>query len=163
MDVAFAVGASGLRREDIGQPVVGGDLARDVQNQAAQAVALVGVGVDAPVALLQVFLHGAFHVHQGVAQRAQAGVLLAVDDVGARRAPAAGLDQDFLDAVLDGFDAGAGLVGQRVDDGVGQRLRAREVQFPGALAGRGDGVGDLVAVERHDPAVALEYVLDMHD
>ncbi|MDT4847846.1 hypothetical protein FQZ97_819200 [compost metagenome] len=156
------MGVPGLGREDVRQPVVSGDLAGHVQDQAAQAVALVGVGVDAPVALLQVLLHGAFHVHQRVAQGTQPGVLFTVDDVGARGAPVAGLDEDFLDAVLDGFDAGARVARQRGDDGFGQRLRARLVQFPGALAGRRDGLGDLVAVERRDSAVALENVLDMH-
>ncbi|MNT88154.1 hypothetical protein D3C72_2286670 [compost metagenome] len=89
-------------------------------------------------------------------------MLLAVDDVGARGAPVAGLDQRILHPVLDGFDAGTQVVGQRRDDRAGQRLRAGQVQLPGALACRRHGLGDLVAIECNDAAVAFEDVLDLH-
>ncbi|MNN76149.1 hypothetical protein D3C81_1925020 [compost metagenome] len=97
-----------------------------------------------------------------MAQRAQPGVLFAVHDVGAGGAPVARLDQGLFDPVLDGFDAGAGLVRQGGDDGIGQGLRARQVQLPGAGSGRRHGVRDLVAVKGRDAAVALEDVLDRH-
>ncbi|MCT4541802.1 alpha/beta fold hydrolase, partial [Pseudomonas aeruginosa] len=88
--------------------------------------------------------------------RIKAGVLLAVDDVGARRAPVACLDQHVFDTVLDGFDAGADVAVQLGDDGAGQRARALQVQLPGALARRRHGLRDLLAIECNDAAVALE-------
>ena len=41
------------------EPVVGNHLARAVQNQSAQRVALVGIGLDAPVLAVQIFGNGA--------------------------------------------------------------------------------------------------------
>ncbi|MNI72214.1 hypothetical protein D3C73_1281420 [compost metagenome] len=67
VEVAVAMRLARLGREHVRQPIVGRDLAGNVQDQAAQAVSLVGIGVDAPIALVQVFLHGAFHVDQLVA------------------------------------------------------------------------------------------------
>ena len=58
MDVAVAVRPADLRRIDMAEPVVGGDLAGDVEDQAAQRIALVGIGIDAPVAPFQVFIDG---------------------------------------------------------------------------------------------------------
>ena len=49
VDVAIAVRLADLRRVHVRQPVVGRDLARHVQDQPAQRVALVGVRVHAPV------------------------------------------------------------------------------------------------------------------
>ncbi|KAG1077243.1 hypothetical protein G6F40_017136 [Rhizopus arrhizus] len=89
-------------------------------------------------------------------------MLFAVHDVGAGGAPVARLDQGFFDAVLDGFDAGAGLVRQGADDDIGQRRRARQIQLPGAGSGRRHGVRDLVAIKVRDAAVTLEDVLDRH-
>ena len=46
-----------LRRIDLRQPVVGDHLARDIEDQAAQGIALVGVGVHAPVAPMEIFVN----------------------------------------------------------------------------------------------------------
>ena len=54
----FAVRRAHFRRIHLVQPVVGDDLARHVEYQAAQRVTLVGVGVDTPVAPVQVFIDG---------------------------------------------------------------------------------------------------------
>ncbi|MCY1226737.1 hypothetical protein D3C72_1544670 [compost metagenome] len=77
MQVAVAMRLPGFGAEDVRQPVVGRDLAGDIEDQSAQAVALVGVGAHAPVALGQVFLHGAGHVDlaAGLGRRQRAGLL----------------------------------------------------------------------------------------
>ena len=54
----FAVRRAHFRRIHLVQPVVGDDLARHIEDQATQRVTLVGVGVHAPVAPLQVFIDG---------------------------------------------------------------------------------------------------------
>ena len=38
------------------QPVVGGNLAGNIQNQAAVGITLVGIGIDAPVEFFQIFV-----------------------------------------------------------------------------------------------------------
>ena len=71
------------------------------EDQPAQRIALVGIGVHAPVGLREVFVDGAFHIHQRLPVGAQRGVLLAVDDVGARGGQVVGGDQRLLGHVLD--------------------------------------------------------------
>ncbi len=155
VQVALAMRVPGLGAVDVREPVVGGDLAGHVQDQAAQAVALVGVGVDAPVALLEILVHRALDVDQRVPERAQAGVLLTVDDIGARRAPVAGHHQGFLDMVLDGLDARAGQPGQLADHVRAQALRFLRIEFVRRPAGCRDGLPDLLSVERRQRSVAL--------
>ena len=75
VDVAFAVRRADLRRIDVGQPVVGDHLARDVEDQAAERVALVGVGVDAPVRAVEVLVDRGGDVDQRPAVGAQLGAL----------------------------------------------------------------------------------------
>ena len=58
MQRRLAVGRAHFGRIDLVEPVVGDHLARDIEYQAAQRIALVGVGVDPPVAPLQVLVDG---------------------------------------------------------------------------------------------------------
>ena len=54
--VAVAVGLADLGGVDLLEPVVRDDLARGVEDEAAEGVPLVGVGVDAPVGAVEVLL-----------------------------------------------------------------------------------------------------------
>jgi hypothetical protein len=153
--------ASRWARVDVVEPVVGDHLARDVEDQPAQAPALVGVGVDAPVALLQVLLHRRLDVDQRTARVAQLAVLVAVDGVGAQRAPVAGVEQRRLDLVLDLLDVRR----HRAERGQPrqhplprQALGLGAVELAAGDAGARDRAGDLGAVERLDAAVALDDV-----
>ena len=160
VDVAFAVRAPDLRRVDVGQPVVGDDLARDVEDQAAQRIALVGVGVDAPVLLLEVFVDRRGDVDQRLAIGAQPRVAVAVDDVGARGVEVAGGRERLLDGVLHLLDVGrAGLepVREHTADRVGQPVRLGDVEFAGRGAGAGDRRRDLRELEFRVRAVALDH------
>ena len=56
--VALAVRGADLGRVDVFEPVVGDDLARRVQDQAAERIPLVRVGVDSPVGAVEVLLNG---------------------------------------------------------------------------------------------------------
>ena len=162
VDVALAVGAPGLGRIDVVEPVVGHHLARHVQDQAAQGIALVGVGVDAPVAPLQVFVDRAFDVDRGAAVFAQAPVLLAVGDVGARGAVVACFDQSQFDAVLDALDVGHAARGQRgevSEHALGHRIERGALEFAGGGARALHRVHDLGGVERDQFAFTLADAL----
>jgi hypothetical protein len=159
VDVALAVRHAHFRRIDVVEPVVGHHLARHVENQAAEGVALVGVGVDAPVHLVEVFVDRAFHVHHRLAVLAQLGVLFAVDDVGAGGLEVVGGDQHLLDRVLDLLDGrrfGAELVDQDLDHLGGEQERLIGVEFAAGGAGALDGRADLVRIESGERTVALD-------
>ena len=159
MDVAVAVRAADLGRVDVRQPVVGDDLARHVEDQPAERVALVGVGVDAPVLLVEILVDRRGDVDQRLAVGAQPLVAVAVDDVGARRVEPAGGGERVLDAILDRLDVrhAAGVaVREHAADGVGELVRLGGVEFAGRGAGAGDRGGDLGKLERRALAVALE-------
>ncbi|MNY21440.1 hypothetical protein D3C86_1549880 [compost metagenome] len=108
MQVRLAVGLADGLAVHLVQPVVGGDLARYVEYQAAQGIALIGVGLDSPVVAVQVFVHRGRYFDQGPAVAAQAPVLFAVDDVGAHGEEKPGVHQDALDAILDLLDVQPG-------------------------------------------------------
>ena len=65
VDGAVAVGFAGGGAVDVAEPVVGDDLTGGVEHHAAQGVVLVGVGVDAPVAAVEVFVDGGGDVDDG--------------------------------------------------------------------------------------------------
>ncbi|MCY1371133.1 hypothetical protein D9M69_582650 [compost metagenome] len=166
MDVALAVRLPDLGRVHVREPVVGRDLAGHVQDQPAQGIALVGVGVHTPVGAREVFVDRGFHVHQGLAVGAQAGVLLAVDDVGARRLEMVGRDQRLLDHVLHLLDVrrlAAKPVDQHLDDLRTQQRGFRVVE----LAARGPGAGqcraNLVCVERLALTTSLDHLARQAD
>lgn len=65
VDGAVAVGGAGFGAEDVAEPVVGDDLTGGIEHHSAQGVVLVGVGVDAPVAAVEVFVDGGGDVDDG--------------------------------------------------------------------------------------------------
>lgn len=104
MQIRFAVRAADLLAVDLVQPVIGSDLACHIEHQSAQGIALIGIGLHAPVFAIEVFVHGGGDLYQGLAVTAHAAVLFAVDDVGAHRLEVTGVHQHAFDAVLDEFD-----------------------------------------------------------
>ena len=74
VEVRVAVGLAGDGRVDLAEPVVGDDLAGGVEHHPAQRVALVGVGVDAPVGAVQVLGDGGDGVHGGALAAGDGGV-----------------------------------------------------------------------------------------
>ena len=74
VEVRVAVGLAGGGRVDLAEPVVGDDLAGGVEHHPAQRVALVGVGVDAPVGAVQVLGDGGDGVHSGALSAGDGGV-----------------------------------------------------------------------------------------
>ena len=56
MKIRDAMRFANFGRIHMGQPVIGDNLARNVENQSAQRVTLIGVGIHAPVELLQIFI-----------------------------------------------------------------------------------------------------------
>ena len=104
VDIRRAMRRADFRRIDVGEPVVRRDLARDVQNEPAQRVALIGIGVYAPVLLLEVLVDGGGDIDQRAPVLAQPLVLLAVSDVGTRGLYEPRGDQGLLGAILDRLD-----------------------------------------------------------
>src|SRR5690606_1758969 len=64
MQVAVTVSLTDLQRIDVTEPVVGDHLAGAVENQPAEGVALVGVGIHSPVLAVQVLVYGAGDIQQ---------------------------------------------------------------------------------------------------
>ncbi len=159
MDVAVAMRVADLGRVDVRQPVVRDDLARHVEDQPAERVALVGVGVDAPVLLVEIFVDRRGDVDQRLAIGAQPLVAVAIDDVGARRVEPAGGRERVLDAILDRLDVrhAAGVaVREHAADGLGELVRRGGIEFAGRRTGAGDRGGDLGKLEGRALAVALD-------
>ena len=65
VDGAVAVGFSGGGAVDVTEPVVGDDLAGGVEHHAAQGVVLVCVGINTPVAAVEVFINSGGDVDDG--------------------------------------------------------------------------------------------------
>lgn len=62
VQVGLAVRATHFRRIDEVEPVVGHHLSGNIENESAERVALIGVCIDAPVDLIEIFVDGAFDV-----------------------------------------------------------------------------------------------------
>ena len=153
MDVAVAVRLADLARVDVREPVVRDDLARDVEDEPAERVALVGVGVDAPVGTGEVLVHRALDLDDGALVLAQAGALLAVDDVGARRREVVGADEHLLDDVLDLLDVRRRIgeaVREHLERLLGEQVGLVAVELVGGLARALDRRADLLQLERRD-------------
>ena len=104
VQIGIAMRVADLRRIHMAEPVIGDHLARHVEDQSAQRITLIGIGVDAPVALLQIFVHRRFDVDQRLAVVAQLLVLLPIYDIGAQGLAIRGIEQCRLDRILDLFD-----------------------------------------------------------
>ena len=152
VEVAAAVRLADLGRVDMREPVVGRDLARHVQDQPAQRIALVGVSVHAPVGAREVFVDGALHIHQRLPVGPQRGVLLTVDDVGARGGQVVGGDQRLLGHVLDLLYRGRlamEAVDQHLGDLGGEQRGFFGAVFPRGLARAGQCGADAFCVKRN--------------
>ena len=153
--VGLAVGLPHGRRVHMLQPVVSRHLAGHVQDQPAQRIALIGVGVDAPVLAGQIFVDRSPHIDHAAAVGTQQAVLLAVGDVGTRRFEMAGLDQHGLGFVLDALDV-RHAAGQPRGDTLCQVLRTHDVELAGGDTRACQRVGDLADLERRALAFALD-------
>ncbi len=161
VDVALAVRGAGLGRIDVRQPVVGGDLAGDVEDQPAERIALVGVGIDPPVGAGEVFVDRAFDIDLHLALAAQRRVPFAVDDVGARGGGEAVGDQRFLDHVLDLLDADrliAEAMGEHAQHPFGETDRFVVAVFAAGPARTAQRGTDLAGIESGATAVALDHL-----
>ncbi len=167
VDVGLPVGLPGFGRVDVVEPVVGDDLTRDVEDEPTQRIALVGIGVDAPVALLQVFGDRRLDVDQRALGVAQLAVLFAVDRIGAQRATVAGGEQGGFHQVLhllhvrrERWRAGVGdLRGQGGQHGLVRETPGFFVaELAAGVAGAAERRGDASGIEGAHAAVALDQV-----
>ena len=159
MEIGVAVRLADLRRVDVRQPVVGDHLAGDVEDQPAERVTLVGVGLDAPVSAIDVFVDRGFDVDQGPSVVAQPAMLVAIGDVGAKGAQVIGLDQHLLDDVLHLFDrrvGGGEAVPKHLQYTLGEVVYPVVVEFAAGLPGARECGGDTADLEDDARAVALD-------
>ena len=63
------------------EPIIGGNLAGNVQNQTAVGVSLIGVFINAPVKFFEIFVNGAFDVHHNFVVGAHTIALVAIQDI----------------------------------------------------------------------------------
>ncbi len=63
VDVRTAMCLANFWRVNVVEPVVGDHFARYVEDEPTQRVPLIGVGINAPIGLLQVLVHRCFHIH----------------------------------------------------------------------------------------------------
>jgi len=160
VDASVAMGFPHLGRIDMVEPVVGNHLSGHVQDQPAQGITLVGVGVNAPVGLLQVFVHRRGHIHQGLSIPSQLVVLLAVDNVGSGGLEVVGRNEDLFHHILDIFYMRRGLaelVAQDLQHLSGQESRLVSVELSRGLTGPPDGGSDLGGLEGNRDAVTLHH------
>ena len=165
MEVSLTVALTDLGRVHEIQPVVGNHLARDIENQAAQTVALIGVGIDAPIRLIEVFVDRAFNIHPAFFCISVARTLFAINDVGAKRFEMPRFVERVFDGILHLLDMGscyAELAQTRHHERVGDFLSAFAAELIGCLAGAFDGVDDFVNVKILDRTVAFDDVLDLY-
>ncbi len=159
MDTAVTVGLPHLRRVDLGQPVVGNHLAGQVQDQAPQRIALIGVGTDPPVALVQILIDRGGHIHHGLAILAQAAALLAVDRIGPQGGEMIGRYQRLLHHILDLLNAGRLLgktVAQHLQYLAGDELGLVLAKLSGGRACPLDGGLDAECLKRDAAAVTFD-------
>jgi len=89
---------------DMREPIVGENLAGNIEDHAPKGITLVGVRVHAPIQLVEIFVDRRGDIDHGLLVAPQLLVLLAVDDVSAGRLEMIGGDEDLLDNILDLFD-----------------------------------------------------------
>ena len=155
MQIRLAVGLADGFAVDLVQPVVGGDLARHIQHQPAQGVALIGVGLDSPVFTVEVFVHGSGDLDHRPAVAAQAPVLFAVDDVGAHGEEKTGVHQHPFDTVLDLLDMQSWQPFQTGEHRLEQAFDFDIGVLPGCPAGSDQRLTDLVGVEGNQITIAF--------
>ena len=159
VNVALAVRLADVGRIHMREPVIGRDLARHVQDEAAQRIALVGVGVHPPVGAREVFVDGALHVHQRLRVGPQRGAALAVGHVGARGGHVARGNERLLHHVLNLLDvrrAARPAVGQHAARLIGQERGLRIAELARGRARAGNGRADAAGVKNSALAVALD-------
>ena len=160
MDVALAMRRADLGRIDMAEPVIRRHLARDVQDHPAQRIALIGIGIHPPVGAFQIFADRAFDIDHHPAVLAQAGVLLAVDRIGAGGGDMGGIGQNRLDGVLDRLDiggAGGGLQRQPVEHRLRQPPGLGGAEFAAGIARPRQRRKDAAGVKGHKRAIAAAH------
>ena len=163
VEVRFAMRAAHLRRIDVVEPVVRYDLPGNVEDQAAERVALIGVGIDAPVDLFEILVDGAFDIHPAFFGIARLGAGFAINDVCAQRREVARIEKRMLNGVLHLFDVkrnrGLCFAKLRQNALCHDRARSRFVELLRRLSGLHHGIHNLFAVEILHGSVALQKVL----
>ena len=157
VQVALAVRRADGRAVHLVQPVVGGDLAGDVEDQPAQRITLVGVGAHPPVLARQVFVHRGGHVDQRLAVAAHATVAGPMQDEGLGAGVVAGLHQRLLGEILDRFQLHRARRRQAHHHALRQLRRLPIVELATGPPRGGNGQADTLAIERHALAAAPDH------
>ncbi len=151
MDVPGPVRRTHLRWIHMIKPVVSDHLTGRIEDQTAQGVALVGIGVNSPIGPVKIFVDRSGHVHQGAMVFPQLRMLFPVDDISACGLQVIGGDQNLFDNILDAFNVRAIIrtvvMTQHLDHLCGKQMGLRITELSGGLASSLDSGKDLMGVK----------------
>ena len=100
VEISFTVSTADFSRIDVVEPIVGHHFTGNIQDQTAQGVALIGVGVNAPVKLLKVLIDRRFNIHPTLSGITGLLTLFTIDNIGAKRFEKTFLKKGALHSVL---------------------------------------------------------------
>jgi len=165
MQRARTVRITDLGRIDMVEPVIGHHLAGSIQDHPAQTPALIGVGMHAPVGLVEVFVNARFDIDHGAHVVAQTSVLAAVGDISARGLEVVQGEQGFFDRILDQLDRWRDIVRQLRHHQLRKFSSLVRIEFTRNRARLDERFGDFACIERNDTPIAFQDVLGMpaHD
>ena len=163
MQVGLAVRAAHFRGINVVEPVIGNHFAGNIQNEAAQRIALVGVGIDAPVELIEILIDGALHIDPALFGVARLGAGFAIDNVGAKRRKMSGFKERMLHGILHPLDIGGA---RRIVIGkTGKHMLLNHapsfllIELVRCTSGLSHSQHDFFRIEIPDGSVALEEML----
>ena len=105
MDIGLSVSIADFRRINIVEPIVSNNLPGNVENQTAQRVALVGIGVHTPVQMLQVLIHRAFNINEAAASITGLCALFAVNNISTQGLTESGIKERVFYGILNLFNS----------------------------------------------------------
>ena len=158
MDVAVAMRFADSRRINMAQPIVGRYFSGNVQDQAAVGVSLVGIGINAPVKLFQIFINRAFNINHNFAVRTHTVALVTIQNIGFGSSKVVGRNQNLFDNILNLFDCRKRFrkfMLQNLQNLSRQQPAFLVAEFSGGGAGFVDSIKNSGAVKRCQSAITL--------
>ena len=98
---------SHFRRIDKIEPIVGYNFAGNIQYETAQWVALIGIGMNAPILSIQIFVDWAFNIDPALLRITSLRPWFAIDDISTQRWETPRFVESVLNSILYPFDRGS--------------------------------------------------------
>ena len=144
------------------QSVIRRHLARYIQNQTAQRIPLIGIGLNTPVRTIDIFLDGRSDIDQRSSILPQAVTLVTIRGIGTECPRVIGIDQHLFDDILNLLDRRRGTgktVSQHFQRPLRQKLRFILAEITGRTTSLGKRNRNPFGIERHFGTVALDDTL----